>query len=55
MKITIVSFAMAAAFGLIACDNTKHNTLTNKRKRKVGNFYSMGKPWMAGGIITELP
>ena len=30
MKITIVSFAMAAAFGLIACDNTKHNTLTEQ-------------------------
>ena len=32
MKITIVSFAMAAAFGLIACDNTKHNTLTEQEK-----------------------
>ena len=54
MKITIVSFAMVAAFGLISCDNTKH-TLTEQRKRKAGNFYSMGKPWMAGGIITEPP
>ena len=53
MKITIVSFVMTAAFGLIACDNTKHNTLTEQEK--VGNFYSMGKPWMAGGIITEPP
>ena len=30
MKITIVSFAMVAAFGLISCDNTKHNTLTEQ-------------------------
>ena len=30
MKITIVSFVMTAAFGLIACDNTKHNTLTEQ-------------------------
>lgn len=32
MKITIVSFAMVAAFGLISCDNTKHNTLTEQEK-----------------------
>ena len=32
MKITIVSFVMTAAFGLIACDNTKHNTLTEQEK-----------------------
>ena len=32
MKITIVSFAMTAALGLIACDNTKHNTLTEQEK-----------------------
>lgn len=32
MKITIVSFAMATAFGLIACDSTKHNALTEQEK-----------------------
>ena len=32
MKITIVLFVMTAAFGLIACDNTKHNTLTEQEK-----------------------
>lgn len=55
MKITIVSFAMAAALGLIACDNTKHNTLTEQEKQKAGNFYSTERLWMDGGIITEPP
>ena len=38
MKITIVSFVMTAAFGLIACDNTKHNTLTEQEKAEVPNL-----------------
>lgn len=55
MKITIVSFAMVAAFGLISCDNTKHNTLTEQEKAEGWELLFDGKPWMAGGIITEPP
>ena len=55
MKITIVSFAMAAAFGLIACDNTKHNTLTEQEKAEGWELLFDGETLDAGGIITELP
>ena len=57
MKITIVSFAMAAAFGLIACDNTKHNTLTEQEKAEPwevvnGTIQADGQGSDASGYIV---
>ena len=54
MKITIVSFVMTAAFGLIACDNTKHNTLTEQEKAEGWELLFDGET-LDGGIITEPP
>lgn len=32
MRLTIVSIALSAFLGLVSCDNTKHNTLTNQER-----------------------